>query len=482
MPDTTDLPVLLVDDQEVLCNMMSLTLCEAGITNVICISDSRQVLPFLREHGAALVLLDLVMPHLSGQELLGLIHTVCPCIQVVVVSGANELHTAVDCMKLGALDYLSKPVEASRLIACVKNALKIRGMQHELMAMKKYLLEDTLEHPDAFAAIKTCSSTMRALFQYSEVIARSSQPILITGETGVGKDLLAQAVHRLSGLNGELVSVNVAGLDDATFADTLFGHKKGAFTGADQAREGLIARASDGTLFLDEIGDLEERSQIKLLRLLQDGDYYPVGSDTPKRSRARIVAATNHTLSERVDQKLFRRDLLCRLSMHTIHIPPLRERPKDIPLLLDHFLEEAALAYGKPRPAVAGDLIFHLSRLSFPGNVRELKAMAYDAVVRHGGGELTASCLNGWLKGAQTGSSAEASTSLPNQLIETIFGHFPTVRETEDYLINEALRRCAGNLNQAAAMLGITRQTIANRRKSDNADCKKQGINRHING
>lgn len=232
MPDRplSYLPVVLVDDDEITCKMMSLILREARVNNVQIICDSRQVLPFLKEQGAALVLLDLFMPHLSGQELLKAIRHDYPDVQVVVISGANELNIAVECMKLGALDYLSKPVEASRLIACVSNALRIQAMQGELLSLKKRLLEDSLEDPDAFAAIKTRNSKMRALFQYTEVVARSQQPILITGETGVGKELIARAVHTLSQVRGSFVCVNVAGLDDATFSDTLFGHKKGAFS------------------------------------------------------------------------------------------------------------------------------------------------------------------------------------------------------------------------------------------------------------
>jgi two-component system, NtrC family, response regulator HydG len=467
-----NLPVLLVDDDDSICNLMALMLREAGIKNVQSINDSRHVLPFLQEHGASLVLLDLNMPYLSGHDLLRAIRREHPGIQVVVISGANELNIAVECMKLGALDYLSKPVEGTRLIACVLNALRINAMQGELLSLKKRFLEDSLEHPDLFAAIITRNNKMRALFQYAEVIARSPHPILITGETGVGKELVAQAVHRLSGVSGEFVSVNVAGLDDATFSDVLFGHKKGAYTGADQAREGLICRAAGGTLFLDEIGDLEEKSQIKLLRLLQEGEYYSVGSDLLKKTTAHIVAATNRNLAERVAVNLFRRDLLYRLSMHTIQIPPLRERPEDIPLLLNHFLNEAAPAYNKARPAVAADVLPHLLGWGFPGNVRELRAMVFDAVARHTGGNLSASAFGQHLEEPCYGLGVTASQAVPERNIEMIFGHFPTVHEAEEYLIEEALRRSAGNCNVAAAMLGITRQTIANRRKCSKVTTK----------
>ena len=477
MPEkrTQQLPVLLVDDDTTGCSMMALTLRQAGVKNVQSISDSRQVLPFLQEQSAALVLLDMLMPHLSGQELLGAIRRDYPGIQVVVISGANELNLAVDCMKLGALDYLNKPVESNRLIACVKNALKISDVQGELLSLKRRMLEDSLDHPAAFAAFKTRSNKMRALFQYTEVIACSPQHILITGETGVGKELMAQAVHHLSGVRGQFVSVNAAGLDDATFSDSLFGHKKGAFTGADQAREGLIARATDGTLFLDEIGDMEERSQIKLLRLLEEGEYYQVGSDSIKKSTARIVAVTNHNLPERVAEKLFRRDLYYRLCAHEIHLPPLRERTEDIPLLLDHFLQLAAFSYHKNPPAIAVSAVSHLQGLSFPGNVRELKAMIFDAVARHTEGELTAKSFGDSMGEMSVVPEVASSNGSTEHSIDAIFGHFPTSSEVEEYLINEAMRRSAGNINCAAAMLGITRQTIANHRKKQGGTPVKTG-------
>lgn len=462
---SSQLPVVLIDDDETCCAMMSLTLQNVGVKNVHCISDSRQVLPFLQKHGAALLLLDLVMPHMSGYELLKVISYDYPGIQTVVISGANELSAAVDCMKLGTLDYLSKPVEPNRLIACVNNALTINAMQGELQSLKKRLLGNSLDCPLSFEAIKTRSNRMLALFQYTEVIARSSQPILITGETGVGKELMALAVHRLSGVGGEFVSVNVAGLDDSTFSDALFGHKKGAYTGADQAREGLIARAAGGTIILDEIGDLEERSQIKLLRLLQEGEYYPVGSDTLKKSMARIVAVTNQNLPDLVADKRFRRDLYYRLCSHEIQIPPLRDRPEDIPLLLEHFIREAALSYIRNPPPVSVRALTHLLGWSFPGNVRELKGMVYDAVARHTEGELTALSF-GAHKGEITADQyVISSDSSPEYTIDALFGHFPTFHEIEEYLLKEAVRRSGGNINIAAAMLGITRQTISNRSK-----------------
>src|SRR5262245_7400045 len=216
----------------------------------------------------------------------------------------------------------------------------------EVLSLKDRLLTETPHQREAFAEIITQSQAMFAIFRYLEAIALSPQPVLITGETGTGKELVARALPRLSARPGALVAVNVAGLDDTMFSDTLFGHTRGAFTGADQTRDGLLTTTAEGTLFLDEIGDLSVASQVKLLRLLQDGTFYPLGADRPRQSRARIVCATNADVAQRVSAGTFRKDLYYRLRTHHLHLPPLRARRGDLPLLAHPFVEEAARALG----------------------------------------------------------------------------------------------------------------------------------------
>ena len=230
---------------------------------------------------------------------------------------------------------------------------------------------------------------MFAIFRYLEAIAPSPQPVLITGETGTGKELVAQALHRLSARPGEFVAVNVAGLDDAMFSDTLFGHTRGAFTGADGARDGLITSTAEGTLFLDEIGDLTVASQVKLLRLLQDGTFYPLGADRPRRSRARIICATNCDVAQGVSAGTFRKDLYYRLRTHHLNLPPLRARTGDLPLLVQHVVDKAAQVLGKAAPTVPLALYQLLNAYPFPGNVRELEGLLFDAVARHQGTTLS---------------------------------------------------------------------------------------------
>src|SRR5512138_73556 len=376
--------ILLVDDEPAWLKSLSLTLKScAGLTNISTCQDSRQVMGLLDGGEIGLVLLDLTMPHLPGEELLRQIGERHPEVTAIVVSGLNQLETAVRCMKLGAFDYFIKTDEEDRIVGGVLRAVRMVEMERDYREMSVRLASGELQHPEAFSAIVTADRGMLSLFAYVEAVAGSPQPLLITGESGVGKELIARAAHTLSGCRGKLVTVNVAGLDDTVFSDTLFGHLRGAFTGAEQVRRGMVEEAADGTLFLDEIGDLSIPSQVKLLRLLQEGEFFPLGSDQPKRLSARVIVATHQNLAEKEGAGTFRRDLYYRLRTHQVQIPPLRERAGDIPLLLDHFLAEAAHALGKKKPTPPRELAQFLATYSFPGNVRELKAMVYDAVSVH---------------------------------------------------------------------------------------------------
>jgi DNA-binding NtrC family response regulator len=361
-------PVLLVDDEERFLESVSFTLSSAGINNIEECQDSRDVMKVLSEQRFGVIVLDLFMPFVSGLELLPAITHDFPEIPVIIITAVNELDTAVECMKSGAFDYLVKPVDDERLITSVKRAVQFSEMRNENTMLKKYLLSDQLNHPEAFSEIITKNSTMRSIFQYVEAIGSTHLPVFITGETGTGKELLARAIHMISGRKGDFVAVNVAGVDDNLFSDMLFGHKKGAFTGADRDRKGMIEQSAGGTLFLDEIGDLSAESQVKLLRLLQEGQYYPVGSDIPKISDARVVAATNKDIESLQESRQFRKDLYYRLEAHHVHIPPFRGRTEDIPFLVDHFLREASKNLGKKKPTPPRELFTLLSTYNFPGN------------------------------------------------------------------------------------------------------------------
>lgn len=457
-----DLPLVLVDDEETVLFSAAALLRSAGLRHLESLSDARQLLPLLERKGAAALVLDLFMPHRSGQELLPEITARYPEVPIIVMTASQEVDTAVECMRQGAFDYLVKPVEESRFISAVKRALELRTLRRDLRELKRYLLSGELEHPDAFSSIVAASRRMHALFQYAEAIGRSPEPVLITGETGVGKELLSEAVHRLSGRNGRFVALNAAGLDDNLFSDTLFGHRRGAFTGAAEAREGLVAQATGGTLFLDEIGDLETASQVKLLRLLQEQAYYPLGSDVQRHCDVRLICATNRDLARRMGEGAFRPDLYYRLSVHHIHIPPLRERKEDVPLLVAHFLDEAARALSREPPQPPPELFTLLSTYHFPGNVRELRAMVMDAMAVHRGGPVLS--LERFKQAIREHASPPRPLEVtPSERLLHFPGRFPSLQEAEDELIQEAMGRAGGNQGIAATLLGISRSAL-NRR------------------
>ena len=456
-------PILLVDDEPQLLHSASIVLRATGMPEVLTIQDSREVMPLLASREIGVLVLDLSMPHLSGKLVLESVAAEFPEIPVIVMTANNDLETAVQCMQIGASDYLVKPVDKNRLVASVRRALEMRALRTELFSLKESLLGNRSHEPAAFSEIVTQSPAMFAIFSYIEAIASSPQPVLVTGETGSGKELIARVLHRLSGRPGNLVAVNVAGLDDTMFSDTLFGHAKGAFTGADQIRDGLIGTTGEGTLFLDEIGDLSMASQVKLLRLLQEGTFYPLGSDRLKQSRARVVVATHCDVRRDVDMGKFRKDLYFRLRTHHIQLPPLRGRIEDLPHLTNHFVEKAALTLGKPVPNVPVALYQWLRNYSFPGNIRELEGMVFDAVARCQGNVLPLQSFKDACDIETLPSSAEPSQEFADTSPNWIPERLPTLKEAEDVLIAEALRRADGNQGAAAALLGISRQALNKR-------------------
>lgn len=377
-----------------------------------------------------------------------------------------HLHKFLEIRAMPQLDSNNKLIG---VIHIVRDITERKQMEAQITSLKKHLLTGKLENEDAFAPIITRSKNMRAIFQYIESVAKSSNPVFMTGETGVGKELLARSVHQASGLKGKYIAVNIAGLDDNVFSDTLFGHRKGAYTGADKEREGLIVKAKGGTLLLDEIGDLSETSQVKLLRLLEDKTYYPLGADTPEKSEARIIACSNQDIERLIEKGGFRKDLYYRLRTHHIHIPPLRERMEDIPLLVDHFLEEASKSLNKKKPSAPNELVTLLSTYNFPGNVRELKAMVNDAAALHKSGKLSLESFRGFIhQASQHARGGPAHGPEDSSSLENIFGHFPALKEIDDFLIEEAMKRADGNQGIAASLLGITRQALNQRLKKKN--------------
>jgi DNA-binding NtrC family response regulator len=461
-------PVLIVDDEEAIIHGYRETLTGAGISNLICCTDSREALKVIAKHDIEAVILDLTMPHISGEELLEKIVLTQPDVPVLVISGKNDIDSAITCMKIGAHDYLIKPVTCARILSATQIILDVRALHRETQSLRRKLRDADIKNSENFSGIITGNEQMKSIFAYIDAISGTPHPILITGETGVGKERFAQAIHQSSQRQGEFVAVNVAGLDDNTFSDTLFGHKKGAYTGANTSRPGLIQTAAGGTLFLDEIGDLSPTSQVKLLRLLQEQEYLPLGQDLPEKSDARIIVATNADLAEKQRDGGFRPDLFYRLNTHMIRIPPLRDRMDDLAILVDHFMETASKVIGRKRPTPPKELIPILMGYHYPGNVRELEAMITDAVSRHTSHILSTQSIKAHIAAGSSCNSTPSSFPTESSFFSDVL---PKYHEIRGMLIDEALKRTDNNHTRAAEMLSVSRQVIwrhVNSKKENN--------------
>ncbi|WP_300154136.1 sigma-54 dependent transcriptional regulator [Solidesulfovibrio sp.] len=451
-------PILLIDDEEQALTSYALNLRFSGLNNTVSLSDSRKAPDLLASRKFSLVILDLSMPHLGGEQILEHMRRLGLDVPAIVITGQNDVETAVRCLRGGSFDYLVKPVDRTRLLAAVTQALEGRPPGPTPAAPAA-----PAPGGEGGARILTRNPVMARIRADLAAVAVSREPALVVGETGVGKELAARAIHEAGlavGRKGPFIGCNVAGLDDVMLTDTLFGHRKGAFTGAQTERGGLMEEAAGGTLFLDEIGDLSLASQLKLLRCLQEREFYPLGADAPRPMDCRVVAATNRPVAELMNPDVFRRDLFFRLRTHLVVIPPLRERLDDLTVLAPHFLAEAAAEQGRPCPDIPERFYEVLAGHAFPGNVRELRSLLHHALTMLPPGEPTLSLepVQAWI-----GSVGVASCPLPAAPL----GELPTLRQAAarvtEGMIAEALRRTGGNQSRAAKLLGISRQALSKR-------------------
>lgn len=466
--------ILLVDDDQAVLDGTIRVLEQEGFPPCRSAANGLEALKLAGEPGTATILLDLGLPDLPGEEVLLRLRQDHPGVPVVIVTALADVDTALRCMGAGAYDYVVKGSDPGRLVATTRRALESHRKDREIASLRERMLAGAPRHPEVFASILTNNERMKALFRFIEAVAPSEEPILLQGETGTGKELFALAVHKASGLKGAFVATNLGGLDDLMVSDTLFGHGKGAYTGADEVRKGLVATASGGTLFLDEIGELSPTTQVKLLRFLENREFFPLGSDQPRRSDARVVAATHRNLEALVDEGKFRRDLLFRLSTYRIDIPPLRERRDDVPLLSLHLLE--GMAQGRESPVLTSGALTLLAQQAFPGNVRELRGLLLRAKVGALGGTIDRSQIEVLLKGATAVAPATVAVAAPpsgtDETLFSLFSPLPTIRQAVKELIKEALRRTTWQQSHAAQLLGITPQALSKRlkRRTDEED------------
>jgi DNA-binding NtrC family response regulator len=455
--------ILLVDDEPGVLTGQRNLLNLNGFTQIFESRTAQEAREVLARESIDLMLLDLTLPEESGQELLKETTVTYPDTEVIVVTGASDVSTAVHCMRIGAYDFLVKGTDSSRIPAAVRNALEHHKTRRENRLLREAFTLREPRHPEAFAEFITADSGIRRVLIYLEALATIPDPLLISGETGVGKELIARGVHHASGRAGQFIAVNMGGLDDHVFSDTIFGHKKGAFTGADGPRDGLITAAANGTLFLDEVGEMPPESQARLLRLLDSGEFLRLGSDRPEYSRARIIFATNRDLQSDVAAGSFRRDLYFRIATHLVEVSPLRDRPSDIPLIMQHLVETHARRIQRPPISLSHEVIDRLQNMPLYGNVRELQQIVLRALI-DGGWESALPDLS-----PTVGSSERTSlrSDAPAEEVNPVRfdGPLPAPDAVLRELLLEADRRHPESRAAAAQEIGLSPQAFANRWK-----------------
>ncbi len=457
--------IVIIDDEIEILSSMELFLESEGFNDIYKFSSGNPALDFISNNSVDLLFLDLNLPDISGQDILTQVNSEKPNLPVIVVTGYNDLETAISIMKQGAYDYLVKPIDLDRVSVSINNALKYGELNSSFNILKKEFFIENLDHPEVFSSIITANKKMIKLFHYISAISISSFPVLITGETGVGKELFAKAIHDKSNRPGDFIAMDVSSYSSETFKDALFGHVKGAYTGALGHRDGLIKAADSGTLFLDEIGDLNLELQSILLRVLQESEYRQSGSDKLLKTNARIIFATNRDLKKLIQEGRFRKDLYYRLETHNFNIPPLRDRSDDISLLFSHFISEACENLNREGLLIPEDVYLYLKQYNFPGNVRELKNIALNSATLSSGSELNIDFIKDKIE------IDEINSLTPNRYGSLIINTpFPTFQEAELILIDEAMERTKHNQIHAAALLGISRQALNKRLNKINDD------------
>jgi len=438
-----DAPTVLVVDDEP-SNLASIEkIFQRDGLRVLTADGAKAALETVRSHRVQVVLTDLMMPGTSGLELLKAIKQLSPDTEVVMMTAYGTVETAVQAMREGAYDFVEKPLKRMTIIKSVRKAAERQSLVAENRSLRNEIKLLTKRE------IVGSSPALRRVLEVATQAAPSSATVLVLGESGTGKELLARFIHdHSSRARAPFVAVNCAAIPETILEAELFGHERGAFTGALARREGRFAKASGGTLFLDEIGELSAAVQVKLLRVLQEGEYEPVGGDTV-RADVRIVAATNKDLRAEVAAGRFREDLFYRLNVIAITAPPLRSRREDIPLLVDHFLGVYCAKNNRSRLEAPRDVLQTLMDYPWPGNVRELENVVERAVVLCRGDKLTPDDLPESIRQAPGAEPSSLTFSVGTPL-----------DEVERRLIRETLRHARGDKSVAAQLLGISTRTI----------------------
>jgi two-component system, NtrC family, response regulator HydG len=427
--------ILIVDDEESNLLAMEKILCQEAY-RVATAKQAASALTLFRRQAYDLVLTDLRMPGVSGLELLRAIRKESSSVPVVVLTAYGTVADAVEAMKLGAVDFVAKPLRREALLRCVQDALSRR-------------ISDVDSRRNQFIGTSPAISQVKKTIR---MLARTNASVLIEGESGTGKEVVAKTIHQESGRSGRLISVNCGAIPESLLESELFGYEKGAFTGAICAKPGLFESADRGTLFLDEIGDMPLSLQVKLLRVLQDGTFFRLGSTEAKRADVRIVAATNSELKRRILEGRFREDLYYRLNVVSLQLPALRDRTEDIGPLADYFLGLAKEAYGRPEVSLSEGAIAAMKAYAWPGNIRELRNLIERTLVMLDGTQIGAAELG--LLGAVPKAVVEAAEPELRFVLGT------SLRDMEMEAIRRTLEFTGGDKARAAEILGINQRTI----------------------
>ena len=448
--------ILVVDDDRDYLELMKARLTGAGFQKIRVEDDPLKAAALvLSEEIFDIALIDMTMPEMDGLQLLDIFKNNSPGTDCIIVTAVNEARVAVQCLRKGAYDYLVKPISEEDLVFSLKRALEKRRLV-EILDIEKSRKLPVLTNPEAFRSIITRSARMMRLLKEAELHAASVMPILITGESGTGKELLARAIHATSPrARHPFMPVNMAAINAHLFEAEFFGHTRGAFTGAEKVRAGYLKNAHHGTLFLDEIGNLPQAMQAKLLRVLQDGEYNQLGSSVSLKADVRLVAATNESLEEMISQQRFRKDLYYRIKGGWLHLPPLRERVEDIPLLVDRFLDDYC---GPSRQChIDDETLCLLTQYDYPGNIRELKSIIQSAVNLSQGKDITARFFPEELR--QQVAVTHCAQPVNSEAIAPL-------SQIEKSHILDAYSRLSGNKSQTARVLGIGLNTLRRKLKS----------------
>jgi DNA-binding NtrC family response regulator len=441
-PGEGEITVLVVDDEA--SNLASLQkIFEREQMRALVADGAKTALDLLRKHRVQVVLTDLMMPGTSGLELLKAVKELAPDAEVVVMTAYGTVETAVQAMREGAYDFVEKPLKRMTIVKSVRKAAERQKLVVENRSLRQELKLLTTRE------IVGQSAMLRRVLDVATQAAPSSATVLVLGESGTGKELLARYLHGKSARSqGPFVAVNCAAIPESILEAELFGHERGAFTGAVGRREGRFARARGGTLFLDEIGELSPAVQVKILRVLQEGEYEPIGGHTTQ-SDARIIAATNRDLGAEVEAGRFREDLFYRLNVIALTAPPLRSRREDVPLLVDHFLGVYCKKNGRARLTVPREVLARLMDYGWPGNVRELENVVERAAVL---------CRGDVLRLDDLPDSVAQATAPPPDALSFPIG--TPLDEVEMRMIRETLKHTQGDKPLAAQLLRISSRTI----------------------